>query len=205
LIAAVVVPRLPPLSMKGNRYIDGSDKPSSTHDVPGDSLVLSFGVQLVEKKLSEIENPKRFFITNLANIIIMIINILPVITVIGIVGLVVAEHTPLFYYMGKPFIPLLQLLKIPEAVEASECIVVGFADMFLPALLTTGIENELTRFFIACMSVTQVIYISETGALLIASKIPVNILELFVIYILRTLVAMPVIAMMAYMIFYIAG
>jgi len=48
------------------------------------------------------------------------------------------------------------------------------------------------------MSVTQLIYMSEVGALLLGSKIPVNIFELFVIFILRTLVTLPVIALMAH-------
>ncbi|MFA0071128.1 YjiH family protein, partial [Vibrio breoganii] len=50
-------------------------------------------------------------------------------------------------------------------------------------------------------SVTQLIYMSEVGALLLGSKIPVNILELFVIFILRTLITLPVIAGVAHLIF----
>ncbi|MCV5689604.1 hypothetical protein OFN32_35890, partial [Escherichia coli] len=85
----------------------------------------------------------------------------------------------------------LELLQIPEAVQASQTIVVGFADMFIPAILAASIDNEMTRFVIAAMSVTQLIYMSEVGALLLGSKIPVNIVELFVIFILRTLITLP--------------
>ena len=59
----------------------------------------------------------------------------------------------------------------------------------------------MTRFVIAAMSVTQLIYMSEVGALLLGSKIPVNILELFIIFILRTLITLPVIAGVAHLIF----
>ena len=41
---------------------------------------------------------------------------------------------------------------------------------------------------------------SEVGALLIGSKIPVNFLELFVIFILRTVVTLPIIALMGHLI-----
>ncbi|MDW2150082.1 YjiH family protein, partial [Vibrio sp. 378] len=41
----------------------------------------------------------------------------------------------------------------------------------------------------------------EVGALLLGSKIPVNIVELFVIFILRTLITLPVIAGVAHLIF----
>lgn len=73
--------------------------------------------------------------------------------------------------------------------------------MFLPSILASGIESDLTRFVIAAMSVTQLIYMSEIGALLIGSKIPVKPWELFMIFILRTLVTLPVIAMMAHIFF----
>jgi nucleoside recognition membrane protein YjiH len=51
------------------------------------------------------------------------------------------------------------------------------------------------------MSVTQLIYMSEVGALLLGSKIPVKLWELFVIFLLRTLVTLPVIAAVAHLLF----
>lgn len=62
-------------------------------------------------------------------------------------------------------------------------------------------DNEMTRFVIAAMSVTQLIYMSEVGALLLGSRIPVNIAELFVIFILRTLITLPVITAVAHLLF----
>src|SRR5690606_24603680 len=114
---------------------------------------------------------------------------------------VCSSDLPLFTWLGLPFVPLLELLQIPEAAAASETIVVGFADMFIPAILATSIESDLTRFVIAALSVTQLIYMSEVGALLLGSKIPVNIVELFVIFLLRTLVTLPVIALIAHLVF----
>ena len=75
---------------------------------------------------------------------------------------------------------------------------VGFADMFLPAVLGKGIESELTRFVVACVSLTQLIYMSEVGVLIIKAKLPLNLLELFVIFIIRTLITLPIIALMAH-------
>lgn len=73
--------------------------------------------------------------------------------------------------------------------------------MFIPSILAASIHSDLTRFVIAAMSVTQLIYMSEVGALLLGSGIPVKLWELFVIFILRTLVTLPVIALMAHLIF----
>lgn len=59
----------------------------------------------------------------------------------------------------------------------------------------------MTRFIIAALSVTQLIYMSEIGSLLLDGKIPVNIFELFLIFILRTIITLPVIAGDAHLIF----
>ena len=98
-------------------------------------------------------------------------------------------------------VALLELLQLPEAEAASKTIMVGFADMFIPAVLASTIESDMTRFVIAAMSVTQLIYMSEVGALLLGSKIPVKLWELFVIFLLRTLVTLPVIAGVAHLLF----
>lgn len=45
--------------------------------------------------------------------------------------------------------------------------------MFLPAILGSGIESEMTRFVIGTLSVTQLIYMSEVGALLLEYKLPI--------------------------------
>src|SRR5699024_12245163 len=94
---------------------------------------------------------------------------------------------------------LLELLHIPEATEAAQSVVVCFADMFLPAMLCSGIETVMTRFIIACLSVTQLIYLSEVGALLLGSKLPINMKDLVIIFLLRTLITLPIIALIAHL------
>ena len=80
--------------------------------------------------------------------------------------------------------------------------VVGFADMFLPVILADGvITSELTLFVVATVSVVQLIYMSEVGGLLLGSKIPVNFLDLVVIFLLRTLIALPIVAGVAHLLF----
>src|SRR5699024_6444005 len=98
-------------------------------------------------------------------------------------------------------VPLLDLMQVPYAAEASETILVGFADMFLPAIIGSSIEAEMTRFIIATLSVTQLIYMSEVGGLLLGSRVPVSFKDLFIIFILRTLITLPVIVGIAHLLF----
>ena len=93
------------------------------------------------------------------------------------------------------------MLQIPEAVEASQTVIVGFADMFLPSVIASGFENDMTKFVVAATSVTQLIYMSEIGSIIMGSMIPVSLKNLFFIFIERTIVTLPVIALAAHILF----
>ena len=144
---------------------------------------------------------KAFFREGLENVFEMWFGTLPVILAMGTIALIIAEYTPVFKILGLPFIPLFQLLQIPEAQAASQTVVVGFADMFLPSVIASSIESELTRFVVAATSVTQLIYMSEIGSIIMGSKIPVSLKDLFIIFLERTLVTLPVVALFAHLIF----
>lgn len=199
--AAVIVPKLPPLSWKKDHYIDGTARMPDDELIPANHNALSWGFDMALEKAAKAGGIKEVLQEGMKNVVDMVLGIIPVVMAIGTLALIIAEHTPVFNYLGMPFIPLLELLHIPEATDASKTIVVGFADMFIPSILASSIESDMTRFVIAALSVTQLIYMSEVGALLIGSKIPVNFIELFVVFILRTLVTLPVIAGVAHLLF----
>jgi len=201
IAAAIIVPKLPPLSWKKDRYIDDTPRHPDDEVIPQGHGVFSWGLQQALAKASQANGVKQTLNDGIKNAVDMVFGVIPVIMGIGTIALIIAEYTPIFQYLGMPFIPLLELLQIPEAVSASQTIVVGFADMFIPSILAGSIESDMTRFVIAALSVTQLIYLSEVGALLLGSKIPVNIVELFMIFILRTLVTLPIIAGLAHLIF----
>lgn len=201
LVAAVVLPRLPPLSMKKDIFIDGTAPEPNQNHIPEGYTSLTWGFKLALDKAQDVPSFKHVFIEGLKNAIDMVFGVLPVVMGLGTLALVLAEHTSVFSVLGQPFVPFLELLHIPEAKAASETVMVGFADMFIPAIIVSSVDSEVTRFIIAAMSVTQLIYMSEVGALLLGSKIPVNIVELFIIFILRTLITVPVITFCAYLTF----
>jgi nucleoside recognition membrane protein YjiH len=194
VVAAIIVPKLPPLSWKKDNYIDDTPRHADDEMIPSNHNVVSWGYEQALEKADKAGGVKHLFEEGTKNAVDMIFGIIPAVMAIGTIALILAEHTPIFNYLGMPFVPLLELLQIPEAVDASKTIVVGFADMFIPSILASSIESDLTRFVIAALSVTQLIYMSEVGALLLGSKIPVNFFDLFVVFILRTLVTLPVIA-----------
>ena len=199
VVAALIMPRLPPLCYKKDEYVDGKRCDQDLKSLPKGKTLFKHSLEVALIKAYQAPSVKGTLDEGLKNVLNMVFAVLPVVMAIGTLALVVAEYTPLFQWLGHPFIPLLKLLQIPEAQEASKTIVVGFADMFIPSILAANsIESDFTRFIIAAMSVTQLIYMSEVGSLLIGSKIPVNLLDLFTIFLLRTLVTLPIIAAMAH-------
>ena len=202
IVAAIIVPKLPPLSNKKDISISDQAREADDELLPEGYSSLTWGLKKALEKAANPENtPAKVFGEGIKNAIDMVFGVLPVVMAIGTVGLMVAEFTPVFNYLGMPFVPLLELLQIPEAELASTTMVVGFADMFVPSILAASIETEMTRFVIAALSLTQLIYLSEVGALMLGSKVPVSLGELFIIFILRTLITLPVIAGMAHILF----
>lgn len=198
--AAIIVPRIPPLSWKKDDYFTGESKDLG-EDVPAGYTNSQWGVHLAVTRAEESGDVARFVSNGFKNVLDMWLGVLPVIMAFGTIALIIAEFTPVFNWLGMPFIPILKLLRVPYAVEASTTMVVGFTDMFLPSVIGASIPSEMTRFVVAAVSVTQLVYLSEVGAVILGSRIPVSVGELFIIFIERTLVTLPIIAIAAHLIF----
>ncbi|MCS4453927.1 YjiH family protein [Clostridium botulinum] len=200
IIAAILIPRIPPLSRKPDTYLNGGESKNS-EALPEGYTPFTWGLEKAVAKAGSNGDPLNFIRQGLQNVLDMLLGVTPVVMAMGTSALILAEYTPLFKWLGLPFIPLLNLLKIPEAALASQTIVVGFADMFLPSVIAATIQSEMTRFIIACLSVTQLIYMSEVGGLLLGSKIPVSLKDLVIIFLERTLVTLPIITLVAHILF----
>ncbi|QGU95016.1 YjiH family protein [Clostridium bovifaecis] len=201
IIAAFIIPRIPPLSKKPDTYYN-NDKKATSEIIPEGHSSLSWGLTQAIDRAEQNTDINNFFMDGLKNVFDMWLGVTPIVMALGTLALMVAEYTPLFNLLGMPFIPLLKALRLPEASAAASTLVVGFADMFLPSVIAAGsIKSELTRFVIAAVSVTQLIYMSEVGGLLIGSKIPVNFKELFILFIERTLITLPIITLIAHLLF----
>lgn len=200
LVAAILVPKIPPLSRKKDVYYNNANNSMETL-LPEGYTPIKFGFEKALDKAKSSSFKKDVFAKGTLNVIDMWFGVIPVVMAVGTIALMIAEYTPLFQILGLPFIPILKLLQIPEATAASSTLVAGFADMLLPSIMSGGIQSDMTRFIIAATSITQLIYLSEVGALLLGSKIPVNIKELFIIFIERTLITLPIISIIAHFIF----
>lgn len=202
LILAVIMPRIYPLKHKGDEYIDGRPFTGDDEKLPEGYNSISHGLENALNKANANRSFTKTVGEGLKNVLDMWIGVIPVVMAFGTVALILAEYTSVFTILGKPFEPILALLNIPEAADAAQLMVVGFTDMFLPVILADGlITSELTLFVVATISVTQLIFMAEVGGLLLGSKIPVNFFDLVMIFLLRTLIALPIVAGIAHLLF----
>lgn len=200
VVAAFIMPRIWPLKQIPDQYSNGSTE-TLNETIPKTHNPVTWGFKQATEKAVVSPGLKQFFINGIKTVLDMWLAVLPVVMAIGTLATIVAEYTPLFSILGAPFVPLLELMQIPYAHEASETLLIGFADMFLPSLLISDVPNDMTRFIIGALSISQLIYLSEVGGVILGSKIPVSLGKLFMIYIIRTIIALPIIVIMAHIFF----
>jgi len=201
IICALIMPRIPPLSRKKDSYlVEGKAMPENLPEGYGSSL--HFALDLAIQRVQGFGGLRQFLTNGLINACSMWFGVLPVVMCIGTIALAIANNTDIFVWLGAPFMPLLELLQVPEAAQVSQTMIVGFVDMFTPSIIAAEICSvPMAKFIVAVISVTQLIYLSEVGGLILGSKIPINLLELFVLFLERTLISLLIVVPVAHLIF----
>jgi nucleoside recognition membrane protein YjiH len=200
VVCAVICPRIPPLSRKRDEYlVEGRAMPDTLPEGYNNSR--EYGLALALSRAAKHRGAGEFFANGTKNCLSMWFGVLPTVMAIGTLALIVANYTPLFTWLGMPFYPLLSALGVPEAAAAAGTMVVGFTDMFTPAILISACADPMTRFIVAVISVTQVLFLDEVGGLILGSKLPVGLGELFVIFLERTIISILIVVPLAHLLF----
>ncbi|CAM3957310.1 YjiH family protein [Psychrobacter arenosus] len=198
-VAAIIMPRIPPLSIKPETYHSG--KSMLNERIPSEYSTHQWALNRAVTRAYSMPSLSKVFKNSFVNLFDIYFGLIPVVIAIGTIGLGLSEYTSVFNWLSAPLVPVLELLQIPEAAAAAPAMLMGFADMYLPALVGKGIESEMPRFIVGAASITQIVYMSEVGALLLKSNIKLNILELFIIFILRTLISLVIITSVAHLLY----
>ncbi|WP_409967421.1 nucleoside recognition domain-containing protein [Bengtsoniella intestinalis] len=120
------------------------------------------------------------------------IEVFPSIIVIATAVLVLATYTPAFDIIAMPIAPLLTLLGLPEAQAAAPALIIGISDLILPYIIASTITSQLTIFVICVVSINQVFCFSEQVVVLLKSKMGVNLVDILVNFILKTIICVPI-------------
>lgn len=88
--------------------------------------------------------------------------------------------------LPPPASPGLVILGLGEPLETARSLSAGLAEMFLPAILLKD-ADLLVRYVTAVVSVSSVLFFSASIPCILATRIPVSVGQLVVIWFLRTL------------------
>lgn len=188
VIVALIMARLPMKKFKDEYY----DKPATNIAASDQKYSVKEALDLAYKAAGESTISDAIF-GALKSIISIYITFIPIIMFVGTTGLVLATYTPIIDIIAMPIVPLLQVIGFaPEiAKEVAPSLFVGFADMYLPTIFIVDSTSEFAKFFVGVMSFTQLIFLSETGMILVKSKIGYNFIDVVKLFLIRTVIAMP--------------
>jgi len=201
LILAVIMPRIWPLRNIKDEYLPDVDK-QIDEEVPSNTSTFSLAVKQASQRASE-TGTADVIKAGLSNWLNIFMDLIPVILAWGTIALVINELTPIFDILSWPFGQLMVLLGVEQAMVYAPATIVGFVDMFIPAMMLGASETVpfQTAFIIGALSIVQIIYLAETGILILKSKIPLNIGHLAILFLMRTVLALPLIVLFTRIIF----
>lgn len=194
IILAIIIARIPPISTIADTYKESVGK-QINEDVPEEKGIFRYAL---ESSCARAESFKlKTILTSGFEVVVgMLFDLIPIVISWGTVALIIATYTPFFNWLSYPMGMYLNLLGVEEAFAAAPATLVGFADMFIPALLITGITSVKTKFIIGILSLVQIIYLTEVGTIIMKSEIPLNLWKLIVVFLERTIIAIPIIVLL---------
>ncbi|WP_232334461.1 YjiH family protein [Oceanobacillus sp. AG] len=198
IICAMIIPRIPPVSRIPDAF---HVENHYTEVVPKNKSKIAWALEQAVKRAEKSGSLKTQLKQGYEVFVDISFVLIPQVMAIGTIALIIAEYTSFFTIISQPMVYVLEFLRIPEAQAAAPATITGFIDMFIPAVLASGIETEITRFFIGALSLVQIIYLTEMATLIIISKMPANFWDLLIIFIQRTIISMPIIAIIAHIIY----
>lgn len=206
LLVSIFMARIPPLSRKSSYYIDGRlQNPEDFEDeCKFNGQMIKIGVDRAVKKSYMAKNLPRELVMSLTDGFNVLPKVISLLTAVGITALVIANYTPVFQWMGKLFEPILRLCMVPNAAEIAPSFPVGIAEMFLPVLLIADKVQTLdigARYMVVTVSMTQIIFFSETIVVMMATKMPIKLKELIICFFERTIIAIPITAIFMHLLF----
>lgn len=199
IVTAMIMPRIPPLSRIRDSAFDEHHPLRESNDHTGGPLFRE-AITLATTRARSAPSLSRQARVSAGNILDIWFGLVPAVIAVGGAGLMIAEYTPVLTWITAPLVPVLEFFALPDAATAAPALVAGFLDMFLPALLVANVDAEITRFVIGVISVTQLIYMSEVGILLIKCEIPLRFWHLLVVFLLRTLIGLPIVIAFAHLV-----
>lgn len=127
--------------------------------------------------------------------------IVPSILSVGLLGLLLERFTPVFDWIGYLFYPFAWIVQLPDPLLAGRAAAMGIAEMFLPATAVAGSDDMVLKFVIGVVAVSAIIFFSALVPCIMATKIPVKISHLVIIWFERVALTILIATPIAHLLF----
>lgn len=196
-IVTAITARIYPLSKKPEKYYKNQEG-TPEKLVEGNRFKMAYeeGMDAFDNAPTVVES----VLDNFKSGIRLALSIGPLLMSIGVIGIVLAEYTPLFDIVGYIFYPFTLLARIPEPLLAAKANALSIAEMFLPALLVTE-TPIITKFLIAIVSVSEILFFSASIPCMMATEIPLTMKDYIIIWIERVVLSILIAAPILHIIF----
>lgn len=199
MICGVILTRIPPISTISETYIAEPDPEVPFVGSGGDYL--KFAVSEAVGKAAEGETmvgaAKRGFVDGLK----LTSLILGTILTVGLAAVLLSAYTPTFDILGAPLVPVMAALGLPDPGIAAPATIVGITEMYVPVLIAQN-AAPMTKFYVAVLSVSQLIFFSSVGPMIMDmfSDVPIRFRDLVLLFVMRTIILVPVVAAMTHLV-----
>lgn len=194
IVLALIVSRLPPLNKFEDTFINDEDnRPPRKEE--GNLIQRALSAALERAKTGP--GLGRYLDISIRDLSNLWFNVIPPVLAFATIAMVIVEYTPIFDYLAMPFVPLMELAQMENPSLTAKAILAGFADPFFPPLIGKSIESDVTRCVIAIMAVVQLIFMTETGVVLMKTKLQIRVWHLVSLFLLRTALAFPLAVLVA--------
>ncbi|MGL4671609.1 YjiH family protein [Cetobacterium sp.] len=187
ILTGVVISRMPLKKFKDRYYKEGK--------APNESdTSMNYAIRLASDVAGKTKATK-VLKDSFIKVLTIYVTFTPVIMLVGTIGLVLADKTNFFQIVTAPMVPFLEFIGFEREIAQymAPSMIIGITDMWLPAVFIKDCPSELARFVIGGLTFSQLIYFSETGIILMNSKIGFNFFDVMKIFFLRSIVAFPMI------------
>ncbi len=131
--------------------------------------------------------------------VLMSAAIVPSILSVGLAGLLLATYTPVFDLIGWLFVPFAWIVQLPDPALAGKAVAVGIAEMFLPATVVADHASIVLRFTVGVTAVSQIVFFSALVPSILATRIPVNVGQLVLLWFVRVVLTILLTAPLAHL------
>ncbi|MGO2148791.1 YjiH family protein [Halomonas sp.] len=199
-VLAAITSRLPPLSNKLDNYYLDKEENSEAPDDRERYNILRKACLVAAERASHAS--LSMALESLWNAIKFAQKIAAYVLSIATLALVIATYTNFFSYVGFVFEPILNAFSIPSADKVSPAVLISITEVALPSIIVSSEDiPTISAFFICVLSIVQIIFFTESANAMLEAEIPLSFLDLVIIFLIRTILAIPLVAIAAHIVF----